>query len=153
MMRKLDIKDTTVVEQIIALQRESYRVEADIIGFDGIPVLRDTIETIVDCDETFYGYYIGTFLAGLISFKLDGETLDIHRVAVHPSQFRKGIAVKMLEFVEIVDDSVEEIVVSTGAKNQPAVNLYLKLGFEKLEEYEVAEGVLMFSFRKNLPRS
>jgi len=76
--------------------------------------------------------------------------LDIHRVAVHPSQFRKGIARKMLEFIEKIYDSIEEIVVSTGAKNQPAINLYVKLGFKKLEKYEIAENVYMVSFKKDL---
>lgn len=148
MIKRLDTKDVKTAEQIADLQKKSYVVEAELIGFYDIPPLKDTMETIIECDEIFYGYYEDDVLAGLISYKLEEDLLDIYRVAVHPEYFRKGIARQMIEFIADLNKGIARIIVSTGAKNQPAVNLYLKLGFKKLDEVEVAEGVYIVSFEK-----
>lgn len=150
MIKRLDTKDSKIAEQIVALQKRSYIIEAELIGFYGIPPLNDTIDTIIQCDEIFYGYYEEDVLAGLISFKLEGDLLDIYRVAVDPEYFRKGIAGQMIELVEDINKGVKRIIVSTGLKNQPAVNLYLRQGFRKLQEIEVAEGVRVVSFEKDI---
>ncbi len=148
MIKRLDTKDNKTAEQIVDLQKRSYIVEAELIGFYDIPPLKDTIDTIIKCDEIFYGYYVEDMLAGLISYKLEEELLDIYRVAVRPEYFRKGIARQMIEFIEDMNRGIKRIIVSTGLKNQPAVSLYLKLGFKKLHEAEVAEGVFAVSFEK-----
>ena len=108
-------------------------MEAELIGFYDIPPLKDTIDTIIQCDEVFYGYYAD-------------DVLDIYRVAVHPEYFRKGIARQLIQFIEDMNKGIERIIVSTGLKNQPAVSLYLKLGFRKVREAEVAEGVYVVCF-------
>lgn len=141
MIKQLDVMDTRVAEQIVDLQKKSYVVEAELIGFYDIPPLMDTADSIMECDETFYGYFEGESLAGLVSYKLEEEMLDIYRVAVHPEHFRKGIAKQLIEFIMNMHKGIKKIIVSTGLKNLPAVNLYLKLGFEKVREVEVAEGV------------
>lgn len=38
-------------------------------------------------------------LAGFISFKMDEEEVDIHRLVVSPDHFHKGIATKLLLYV------------------------------------------------------
>ncbi|MHB1393234.1 MAG: GNAT family N-acetyltransferase [Clostridia bacterium] len=145
---RLDTRDNKTAEQIVDLQKKSYMMEAELIGFYDIPPLKDTIDTIIQCDEIFYGYYADDVLAGLISYKLEEDVLDIYRVAVRPEYFRKGIARKMIGFIEDMNRGIKRIIVSTGLKNQPAVSLYLKLGFRKLHETEVVEGVFVVSFEK-----
>lgn len=148
MIKRLDAKDIKTAEQIVDLQKKAYTVEAELIDFYDIPPLKDTIETITQCDEVFYGYYEGNELAGLVSYKLEEDLLDIYRVAVHPKHFRKGIAGKMIEYIMEANKEIKKLVVSTGLKNRPAVNLYLKLGFKKTHEVEVAEGVYVVAFEK-----
>jgi len=67
---------------------------------------------------------------------------------VHPEYFRKGIAGQLVQFIEEMNKGIKRIIVSTGLKNKPAVSLYLKLGFRKVSEVEVAEGVYVVSFEK-----
>ncbi|HYF84756.1 MAG TPA: GNAT family N-acetyltransferase [Clostridia bacterium] len=148
MIKRLDTKDSKIAEQIVDLQKRSYIMEAELIDFYDIPPLKDTIDTIIQCDEVFYGYYEDEVLAGLISYKLEEGLLDIYRVAVHPEYFRKGIARQMIEFIEDMNKGIERIIVSTGLKNQPAVSLYLKLGFRKLDEAEVEEDIYIVTFEK-----
>lgn len=149
MIKTLDVKNTDIINDILQLQRVSYQVEAQIIGFDRIPPLMDTLSSISKCDETFLGYYLeNDLLAGIISYKLEGQVLDIHRLAVHPDFFRKGVAQKLLTHVESLKCGFTKIVVSTGLKNEPAINLYLKFGFKRIRTVKMEEGIDIVSFEK-----
>lgn len=148
MIKRLNILDDKTAEQIVELQKKSYVIEAQLIGFYGIPPLKDTVEDVKRCDEIFYGYYADDVPAGLVSYKVEEGVLDICRVAVHPEYFRRGIARQMVEFILDDNKGIRKIIVSTGLKNQPAVSLYLKLGFEKVREVEVAKGVYIACFEK-----
>lgn len=150
MIRKLDIEDNYKLEKILDIQKASYLVEAEIIGFYDIPTLKDTIETIKESEETFYGYYIDNILAGIISYKYEEEILDIHRVAIHPNFFRRGIGEKLLNFIQTNQKDVNKIIVTTGKENKPAVNLYVKNGFKKVEDIEIKEGVYLTLLEKRL---
>lgn len=150
MIEKLDLEDQETTMHILELQTASYRIEADIIGFDRIPPLQDTLYSLRECDEIFYGYYVGDALAGIISYKILGTVLDIHRVAVHPRFFRRGIADKLVRFVEGIDGGIEKIVVGTGKKNLPAVKLYLKNGYTAQRDVEISEGIYITEFLKEI---
>lgn len=131
MIKELNINDVLVAKSVLELQKASYKIEADIIGFQDIPPLKDTIESLIQCEETFFGYYLNDVLAGIISFKFIGNVLDIHRTAVHPDFFRMGIAQKLLLYTERLKSNIYKIKVCTGKANIPAVNLYLKNGYKK----------------------
>lgn len=148
MIKKLDLKNIVTVESVLELQKESYKVEAEIMNFYDIPPLKDTISSLKECDEIFYGYYINNILAGIISYKIIENVLDIHRVAIHPSFFRMGIAGKLISFIEEIDNSTSKVVVCTGKKNLPAVNLYLKNGYQKVKDIEICEGIYLTKFEK-----
>jgi len=147
-IEKLDLKNVQTVKYIIELQKISYKIEAEIIGFDDIPPLKDTIERLQGCDEIFYGYKIGDSLAGIISYKVIEDALDIHRIAIHPSFFRKGIANKMINFVEELESNVKKVIVCTGKENLPAVNLYLKNGYKKKKDIQIRSDVYITEFEK-----
>ena len=148
MIKRLDLQDKETAEKALELQVASYKIEAQIIDFYDIPPLKDTIESLRKCDEIFYGYFIDEVLAGIISYKVIENTLDIHRVAVHPSFFRMGIAKKMVNFIEGIEAGINKVVVCTGKKNQPAVNLYLKNGYKKTEDIEIGRNVFLTAFEK-----
>ncbi|MEW9097136.1 MAG: GNAT family N-acetyltransferase [Clostridiaceae bacterium] len=150
MIKKLDIENKYILEKILDIQKASYLVEAEIIGFYDIPTLKDTIETIKESEETFYGYYMDNILAGLISYKVEEEILDIHRVAIHPNFFRRGIGEKLLNFIQTTQKDVNKILVTTGKENKPAVNLYIKNGFKKVEDIEIEERIYLTLLEKRL---
>lgn len=148
MIRLLDVKDELTAINIVDLQKSSYMVEAELINFFEIPPLKDTFQSIKESDEIFYGYYFDNHLCGVISYKLQEETLDIYRIAIDPHYFRKGIARKLIEHIESVNKGIDKILVSTGSKNIPAIKLYLNLGFELLHTKEILKGLEMTFFEK-----
>lgn len=150
MIKQLDINENSTASAIESLQKASYLIEAELINFYEIPPLKDTVLTIKQCDEVFYGFYIEESLCGLISYKVQEDLIDIHRVAVHPSSFRKGIAKQLIKHVEKINPNLKKIIVSTGAKNEPAVRLYLGLGFKKLREIEMEKGLYIVEFEKSI---
>lgn len=148
MIKKIDITNLKLAKEVLSVQLPSYQVEAELIDFYDIPPLKDTVSTLRRCGETFYGCYVDGELGGVISIKVEEGLIDIHRLMVHPKHFRKGIARRLLEFVESNGDGDETLIVSTGSKNAPAIYFYEKSGFVKTGEVKVMEGLSITSFEK-----
>ncbi|HRQ29404.1 MAG TPA: GNAT family N-acetyltransferase [Saprospiraceae bacterium] len=152
MIYKIDLNDSDKSKEIVSLLKASYIVEAKLIHYFDIPGLSDDEEKIRNSNETFYGFKQDGSLAGIISYKSYGQILDIHRLAVHPNHFRKGIASALLLEAEKINSNVRKIIVSTGRENLPACKFYEKLGFKKTGEKEVAKGLIISNFEKLLDR-
>lgn len=144
MMNKLiepiDITNLQQAEIVLSIQLVSYQVEAELIGFDDLPPLHDTAESLCSCGEQFYGYRDNGAIVGAISFTLEEDHLRICRMIVHPDHFRKGIGSQLLSYL-CEHHSASRMVVTTGALNLPAINLYRKHGFELVREIEVMPGL------------
>ena len=141
MIRPLDLGDDATAAALVDLQRASYAVEAELIGAPSLPPMRDTPETLRASGETFLGAVRDEELVGLISFKRDGDTVDIHRLAVHPGAFRRGVARELLEALEAREADAAHWTVGTGAGNVPARTLYERRGFAVTEERIVPGGI------------
>jgi ribosomal protein S18 acetylase RimI-like enzyme len=149
LIKIIDISIRDNAKDVLNIQIPSYKVEAEIIGSDEIPPLKDTVKTLQECKEIFFGYYEDEELCGAISLEVEDNVVDIHRLIVHPTHFRKGIAQKLLNFVTINLDA-EKIKVATGSKNTPAVSFYKKNGFENIKEITVNENISLTFFEKKL---
>lgn len=149
MIKQFDIRLPKNAEKLLEIQMPAYKVEAEIIGYDDIPPLKDTVNTLKQCGETFFGYYINEELCAAISLKVIDNEVDIHRLIVHPDHFRKGIAQKLLTFIERQFDK-RIIIVATGSKNKPAITLYKKNGFRITKEVQVNEHLSLTYFEKKL---
>lgn len=148
MIKKIDITNPEVSKEVLNIQISSYKVETEIIDYYDIPPLKDTVQSLQQSGETFFGYYLNKELCGVISIKIDDGIIDIHRLMVHPKYFRKGVATKLLNFIEVEVDNFEVIVVSTGSKNVPAVDFYLKNGFLRTGETKITDSLSLTSFKK-----
>ena len=131
----------------MALQRRAYRIEAELIGSDGIPPLHETLEELLACGETFLGARLEGALAGFVSWKVDGGTLDLHRLAVDPRFFRRGVGRALVRAAEAAE-AASRVVVQTGTANEPAKTLYRSEGFAELGEREPAPGIRVTLFEK-----
>ncbi|OBZ07675.1 MULTISPECIES: N-acetyltransferase [Bacillales] len=152
MIKEIDITNRALAEKMLNIQIPAYKVEAALIDFDEIPPLKDTVDTLLACGETFYGYYIEDELCGAIAIKAEGSEIDIHRLLVHPDHFRKGIAQKLLRYVENLEGDYHTLIVSTGSKNAPAIHLYTSNGFFETGVIEVEERLSLTSFQKKIRR-
>jgi len=148
MIKNLDLHNLDLVKELHELQRASYLIEAKLINFFEIPPLKETVEELTVCGESFLGYFEGENLAGAISYTIDGEELTICRMVVHPNHFRKGIAQKLLKTVEELYKKNTVLKVSTGKDNNPAKRLYLKNGYKLVGDLEVVPGLFISNFEK-----
>ncbi len=149
MIINLDVNNLETAKSLLNVQIPSYRVEAEIIGFDGIPQLRDTAEKLMQSNEKFIGYIMNDNLVASISYTEDHNKVNICRLVVHPDYFRKGIAKALVEHVINSIAINKRIVVTTGAKNSPAKNLYFQLGFHEVENIEVAPNIYITLMERN----
>ncbi|KAF0819975.1 MULTISPECIES: GNAT family N-acetyltransferase [unclassified Cytobacillus] len=152
MIKEINIKDRKAAQQVLRVQLQAYKIEAEIIEYPDLPPLKETADTLRITGETFFGYFIGEELCGAISFKENKDVIDIHRLIVHPEHFRKGIAQKLLNYIER-RPMIGKMIVTTGSKNTPAVAFYLKNGFSEVERININESLTITAFEKYLPNS
>jgi ribosomal protein S18 acetylase RimI-like enzyme len=146
LIEQLDNHIKEVAKAMRAIQIPAYQIEAELMGFDGIPQLKETAEDLQKSDETFIGYF-NAELKGFISYKKEGRLIDIHRLVVSPGSFRQGIASKLLSFLlETFQDF--DFIVSTGQANIPAKNLYISFGFIEQKNFEVAPSAWCTEFAR-----
>ena len=137
----LDLADETIARSVLALQREAYAVEAELIAADGIPQLTETLGELRAAGLDWLGTFDETGLTGAISWKvLDDGTIDIHRLVVAPRAFRRGTATALLDALDARFPG-RHALVSTGRDNGPARELYRKRGFTVVREREVIPGL------------
>jgi GNAT superfamily N-acetyltransferase len=146
----LDLADAAVAARLLELQRDAYRVEAELIGSDAIPPLGESLAELRSCGETFLGAFLDGALAGAISWQVDGETIDLHRLVVAPAHFRKGVGVALVRAALKAEAGARRAIVQTGAANAPAVALYLQEGFERAGDVEPLPGLRIARFTKRL---
>ena len=149
MIRLIDHQKHSIAEEMLEIQLPAYRKEAEIIGFEGIPQLKETIEDIKVSKEIFIGKYNKESLLGFISYEYEGDVLNICRLVVHPIYFRKGIASELLQHVLSATPKAVSIIVSTGAKNLPALALYERHHFYKVHDIEVEPTIFITQLKYN----
>jgi ribosomal protein S18 acetylase RimI-like enzyme len=138
----LDHRDQAVAEAIVGIQRAAYAVEAETLGFDGIPPLFEFAEHVRRLDLTILGLQVGTDVVAVLGFRPVGYGVDIDRLAVDPAHFRHGHARCLLTHLhERVAPNAARFTASTGAANVPAVNLYRSLGYRVVQEVVLPEGL------------
>jgi len=147
MVTLCSLEDDDIVSQIWRLQHVAYRLEAELIGFDEIPPLMDTLDTLRSCGESFYGWLEDGELIGALAVQSESpDSLTLTRMMVHPDHFRKGIADSLMKHVLNEYQNMPLFIVSTGTLNTPAVTLYRKHGFRPVSAVEVAPGVELTTY-------
>ncbi|WP_248928271.1 GNAT family N-acetyltransferase [Paenibacillus hamazuiensis] len=148
LIRPIDVSDHTAVLELLTLQIKSYEVEAKLIGFCEIPPLTDSIQTIQKSKETFIGCYEDGALIGAAAYDVSAEQAAITRMMVHPEHFRRGVATGLLEEIERRIPPGMPIEVSTGTRNVPAMELYMKHGYVPEGEVLIARGITVTMLTK-----
>jgi ribosomal protein S18 acetylase RimI-like enzyme len=143
MIIPIDHRDPYIAAQIFDHQQASYAVERDLIGVAEFFPLQVTAEMIRREPDTFLGWWDGDRLAGVASFTATAEEIDIGRMVVHPAHFRRGIASALLRAVEERATPGQRLTVSTAEKNEPAVRLYQRHGFEIARRTVLPDGLAL----------
>jgi ribosomal protein S18 acetylase RimI-like enzyme len=149
-VRPLDLADAGVAARVLELQRRSYAVEARLIGSDRLPPLHESLEELQACGETFPGAYVDDRLVAVISWKFDGATIDLHRLAVDPDSFRRGVGAALVRATLRSEPEAQRAIVQTGAANEPAKELYRGEGFAEVGEREVLPDLWITQFERTI---
>jgi ribosomal protein S18 acetylase RimI-like enzyme len=147
---KLNINQSETAEQIVRLQRDAYRVEAELIGCRNLPPLGEEVSDIATSGQLFYGYYRDGQLLGVISLEKYPTYLLICRLAVQPKYFRRGIASSLLKYVETEtrEMAFSALRVNTSLSNQPALKLYHTNAYAEVEVWTTHDGIKIVRFEK-----
>jgi ribosomal protein S18 acetylase RimI-like enzyme len=150
MIYKLENNDNSTARQIYTLFQNAYKVEAALIGVPDVqfPPLQRTVEHINHAPTSFFGYFEGTSLAGLIEVTYENTHLEIDSLIVNPDFFRRGIAGKLIDYV-LSEYDFHSAQVETAQQNLPAINLYQKHGFCEFKKWVPAHGIPKVALRKD----
>ncbi|KOO46196.1 GNAT family N-acetyltransferase [Priestia koreensis] len=146
MIQRLSMHENIVAEQVLAIQLRAYALEAALLNYPDLPPLKDSVYTLQNTNETFYGYVKDNELAGVISIEENEGVYIICRVAVNPHFHRQGIAQELLNFIQ--ERYSTTLVVTTGVANTPAVRLYEKSGFQEVRRFYMPDGLELVTFSK-----
>ncbi|TDW18885.1 GNAT family N-acetyltransferase [Kribbella kalugense] len=147
MITSLDLTDRTLAERLLAIQHAAYAVEAELIGFDGIPPLQEDLAGLMSSTEHWLGRYDGTVLVGAVAYELAPDSVEISRLIVDPAHARRGHGRALLDHLDQLEPRPISLV-STGSANTPAVSLYKARGYTELGQIEVAPGIHITQFRR-----
>lgn len=125
------------------LQRASYAVEAELIGFTDMPPLVELDEQVRHLNLTILGAREDDELVGILGYRRTAGVVEIERLAVHPSRFRQGLAGSLIAALHEREADARRFEVSTGAANIPAIALYTRLGYHRETSHVVARGLTL----------
>ena len=134
-----------MAEEVWALQHPAYRAEAVLIGVSDLPPLRDTIQSLQVCGETFLGYRDENGdLVGAVSYEREtAESYTICRLMVHPDFHRQGIGSSLLQHLLSEKQHNKGITwtVTAEIRNLPAIALYERYGFVRIDSFKPIQGI------------
>lgn len=139
--------DRTFARTLLSLQRTSYAVEADLIGDDRIPPLQEDEHGLCAWRGRWVTAWDGVDLVGAAAWSPHRDHVDIAKVMVSPTAFRRGVASELLDRV-LQGAGGRPVLAATGRDNAPAVSLYAKHGFEVEGDEQVPPGVWVTRLRR-----
>ena len=139
-MRIVLDSDIAVARRVLEIQQAAYAVEAGLVGYDAIPPLHETLAELQSQALVFLGVSCDRTLAGVLGYRRHGDTVDVDRLMVDPTFFRRGLASKLLRELFVRERDARRFIVSTGFGNHPAVNLYERFGFRVVGDDEPVPG-------------
>lgn len=149
MIEKLQNNKVETSYQIHLIFQLSYAVEAELLGATDFPPLKRSLESYLKSNNLFFGYFENKELAGIVEIEYKENCTEINSLVVSPAFFRNGIARKLLEFVFNRLDS-KLFSVETGASNEPATELYKKLGFKEIKQWDTDFGIRKVLFERRV---
>ena len=122
---------------LLAVQRAGYAVEARLIGVPALPAQDETIDDLRG--ETIWVAEAEGAVVALLGLQDVGD-LVIARLVVAPERMRRGIG-RALACHAIALAGERAIRVGTASANRPALALYESLGFRRVAQRTVGDGL------------
>jgi ribosomal protein S18 acetylase RimI-like enzyme len=139
-------------EEILALQKQAYRSEAEIYNDFKIPPMVQTLEGI---EKDFENQY---FLKALIDRRIIGSvrayskegTCYIGRLIVHPDFQNRGIGTKLMNEIEGIFNTCERFELFTGDRSERNLYLYQRLGYKIFKTAKITDQTTIVYLEKKI---
>jgi ribosomal protein S18 acetylase RimI-like enzyme len=125
---------------VLGVQHAAYAIEAALIGYPQLPPAHETLAALQATREELWLCEEGGELCGVVGLEQHPDELVIARLFVAPAAFRRGIGSALVGHALARADG-RRVRVGTGARNAPALALYERFGFRRLDESEPARDV------------
>ncbi|SPF56172.1 conserved hypothetical protein [Candidatus Desulfosporosinus infrequens] len=114
------------------LDEELYTIYGDIQkkSFSPYNIVKD-LRTIIIYDTN------NPIASGCLKF-IDNDLAELKRMFVTPENRGKGISKRVIKELEkwAIDCNIKTLVLQTGVKQNVAINLYMTMGYVKIENFE-----------------
>ena len=138
------------LQEILLLQKEAYRQEAEIYDDYQIPTLTQTIESIQE--EWQQGLILKATvkneIIGSVRGYVNHKTCFIGRVVVKPGFQNKGIGKLLMKAIENSFNKVEQFELFTGYRSEKNLFIYKKLGYSEFKSEQINEKLNLIFLRK-----
>lgn len=137
--------DPSRAGEVLTIQRAAYLQEARRYGAWDLPPLVETLEEIkshLDLGLPALGAFDDHRLVGSVRARVDGERMEIARLAVAPDMQGRRIGRRLLEAVcAQAPAEVGTVWLFTGAESDENLRLYESAGFIRAGEHLEAAGI------------
>jgi ribosomal protein S18 acetylase RimI-like enzyme len=146
MVSEIDIHAGSAALEIYLLAQAAYHLEAARIGCADFPPLRETLAQLRTSGDRFL-VYRSEKIQGVLSFdsSVPGQVV-ITRLVVSPKSLRQGVATALLRALGGQANGKASITATTAEANLPAILLYERMGFQRLDVRQSPEGISLVQF-------
>ena len=142
-----ELKD---LEEILALQKISYKSEAEIHDDYSIPPLHQTMDEIREefQSQIFLKVIKENKIIGSVRAYEKNDTCFVGKLIVEPEYQNAGIGTKLMTEIEKRFERIRRFELFTGYKSKKNLYLYSKIGYKEFRREEISDKLTLIFLEK-----